>query len=346
MTRILNTTVDQNLAAGYDVGGTKVDVRVRDKATGGTVFEQRYESCDFPSLDALLDKSLLDLGARPARIVMAVAGPRRSNGDVQMTNQRDWPLFEIAKTAKRLEIVIETVNDMVGTAARQAALVIGEQQLIKTGTADSAGPKLVIGVATGVGDALLLPDGTPVAAEGGHATWQPMTSLEYQYLQFLRAKYGTDTITVEVAASGLQGFENLYDFLTGEMYYVVSLVVCEQVEECRQLGEGIGRVITKYAVNKYDPFCRHLMEVLGSILGQHTRNRAVGTLPTGGVFFVGSVMQADGVADYLVNHTAFLERFIAKGAQHSDMMEAIPLYVVTDREAAVKGALELATRQY
>src|SRR5687768_17023858 len=103
MTRTLtpNTAIDQNLAAGYDVGGTKADVRVRDKATGDLVFEQRYPSCDFLSLDALLDQSLRDMGTRPAHITMAIAGPRRSNGDVQMTNQRDWPLFEVAKTAER-----------------------------------------------------------------------------------------------------------------------------------------------------------------------------------------------------------------------------------------------------
>lgn len=345
MTRTItpDTTIDQNLAAGYDVGGTKVDVRVRDKVTGDIVFEQRYQSCDFESLDELLDQSLRDLGTRPAYIAMAIAGPRRSNGDVQMTNQRDWPLFEVAKTAERLGITIETANDMVGTAAGLAALVIEEQQLLKTGVADSDGPKLVIAVSTGVGDALLLSDGTPVAAEGGHATWQPMTDLEYRYLLFLRAKYATDTVTVEVAVSGVSGFDNLYDFLVGEMNYIPSLVVREQVEECRQLGEGIGRVITKYAVNGYDPFCRDLMEVLGSILGQHTRNRAVGTLPTGGIFFVGSVMQA-AVADYVVSHTPFLKRFVAEGAQHAEMMRAIPVYVVTDSAVAVKGALELATR--
>jgi glucokinase len=339
------TLVDQNLVAGYDVGATKVDVLVRNTVTGEIVFERRYNACDFRSLEALLFQSFRDLGARPGRIVLAVAGPRQSNGDVQMSSDElGWPLFEAVPTAMRLGIAIETVNDMGGAAAGLATLVITEQSCLRPGTADPDGPKLLIGPGTGMGMALVLADGTLVSSEGGHAVWQPMTLTEYRYLEFLRAKYGTEAISVEQAASGGQGFDNLYDFLVCEGLEP-SEELWRQVRQCRLQEKGIGELITSGALSG-DPFCREAMELLGSILGQFSRTMALTTLPTGGIFFNGSVMQAPGVADYLVSHTSFLERFIAPGAKHADIMQTLSLHVVTDSQVAVKGALELAARMH
>ncbi len=335
----LGTPVDTDLCIGFDVGSTKADVLVFDFLTRIVVFSHRYPTADFHSFDALLDQVVGDLGVVPGRIMAAIAGPRKGNGDIQITNQKSWPLFEVSKTAVRLGAKIRTVNDMVATAAGLDALVISEQGVMKSGTAEANGPQLVIAVSTGIGDAQCLPDGTPVASEGGHSTWQPMTELEDKYLRYLRDKYGADTITVELAASGSYGFPNIYDFLLSQGRKPGRRFATELHCEHR----GAGEIITRAALEG-DPFCWRAMNLMGSILGQHVRNRAVGTLPTGGIYFVGSVMQASGVAAYIVQNTPFLLRFIAEGAEHSKMMAGIPIYVVNDRAIAVKGALELAKR--
>jgi glucokinase len=354
------TPVDQDLVAAYDVGGTKVDVLVFDTHANQIMFEKRYVSGDFPSLEELLVQSFRDVGARPATIQLAMAGPRRRNGDIKMTNQPTWPVFKVDETAKRLGIKIRTVNDMVATAAGLSTLIFDKQQVIEFGAPDPNGPKLVIAVSTGVGAALLLPDGTVVPSEGGHATWQPMTPLEERYLKFLRNRTGTDTITVEVAASGSRGFENLYDFLAKEgrrpfklfsRRYMPGWSLSREVRRSRRAHQDIGRIITHGAMAG-SLFCRQAMELLGSILGQHTRNLAVVGMSTGGIFFTGGVMQDDGVAAYLVRRTSFLRRMIGKGdrqpraAEHWRDLQVMPVCVVTDNGVAVKGALELAKRTH
>ncbi len=338
---ILTFPLKGNVVGGLDVGGTKVDVLFTDVSTGRIVFRARYRSSDFVSLDALLDQIISDLGYRPGRIVMAIAGPRQSNGDVQMTNT-DWPIIDVRKTIARTGIRIETVNDMVGTVSGLGVLNLSKQTMLKRGSVDPDGPKLGITVSTGVGDGIILSNGTSIPGEAGHATWQPQSPLEFRYLQWLQNKYDTSTITVELAISGDHGFPSLYQFLIEDGWGSELLTETRNnIANYVRAGEGYGPGITEGAIAG-DKFSMKAMEIFGSILGQHTRNRAVSTLPTGGIFFVGSVMQAPGVTQYVIRHTPFLETFLAEGAKHIDLLRRIPIFTVTDKSVAVKGTLELA----
>ena len=342
-------TVNQNLVAGCYVGDDEVHVRVSDTVTNTRVFEQHYQSGDFRSLDMLLDRSLLEAGYIPRRIVMAIAGPRQANGNVRMTHQHEWPLFELGKTATRLGVVVETVDDTLATAAGLTVLIPEEQKLLKKGKTDPNGMRLVITLSADLGDAILLPNGTSVATKGGRATWQPMTTLEDRYLKSLRIKYGTTTVTVEEAIGGAQGFRNLYTFLEREAHrlpnyfkklYWPDVMLTRHIESAMLRGKNLGRIIAGGALAG-DPFCRNAMDIFGSILGQYVRNRTLDTMSGGGVYFAGSIIQAEGVADYIVAHTPFLKQLVANGA---DAMKAVLIYVVTDSEIAINGAEILATK--
>ena len=67
---------------------------------------------------------------------------------------------------------------------------------------------------------------------------------------------------------------------------------------------------------------------------------AVTFVATGGIYLTGSL--ALGLGRYLAANTSMINRFLHPGSQHDDMLETIPLYLITDEHTAVKGALSAA----
>jgi glucokinase len=235
------------------------------------------------------------------------------------------------------------MNDMEVAAIGINELAESEYQLLTRGaTASADSAKLIVSVGTGVGSALLGRDGSVRPAESGHVSWQAVTSLEDDYLRSLQRLHPGIPVSVEWSIGGLRGFDRMYDFMSSRKK--PSPYIQEHVDRYRREHRGIGPVITSAAVGG-DGCCREIMRLLGAILGQFIRNIVLTCLSQGGsVWLMSGVLQAPGVCEMLVEETDFLDRLISMGAEHTDLLETIPVYLITDRQVAVKGAFAMTIR--
>lgn len=327
-------------AIGIDAGGTQISALASrsDKVL-------RFETDDYGSLDELLLQIFSRTGI-PARVVIGAAGAVEPDGSVQLTNCKRWPFFDPISMGESLGSDIRVVNDM---AIKAAGLINTEVYTLRAGTGKYFGRRTVVTVSTGVNYAVLVPeDGSSIfTTEGGHPTWQPADELEEIILREIRKKLGHRYVSVEQLIGGSH-LLNLYDALNSQAAYfhedrrvMPSDEVRHLVYHARQRGEDIGPIITGHALQN-EPFCELFMSVMASVLGQYLRNVALATMPRGGIYLTGGVMQPE-VADELLSMTSFNEAYRG-GSEHNGWLENIPLYLVTDRDLGVKGALQLATR--
>ncbi|AQZ61098.1 Glucokinase [[Actinomadura] parvosata subsp. kistnae] len=235
---------------------------------------------------------------------------------------------------------LEIVNDMIATVAGVRELTVAECRSLTPGIALSAPSRLVVAVGTGVGVGYADGEGRPHGTEAGHIPWQPVGAREGDYLCWLQGRHPGVPISVEQSVAGLHGIEHLYDYLSTVRPPARRL--SERVGRARVEGQGIGALVMPEAVAG-DPFCTELVRLLGVILGQFLRSMALVTLSQGGsIWLAGSVLQSPGLAELLVADGCLLEAFRGGGAQHADLMEQIPMFLILDHEIAVKGALALS----
>ena len=91
-----------------------------------------------------------------------------------------------------------------------------------------------------------------------------------------------------------------------------------------------------------DPLCLKVVEKFSEIFGTETGNKALLTLPYGGIYIMGGV--TNGILDYLIHNRTFIEAFFDKG-RLSDLMRHFPIYIVKpDVEIGIHGAEEKAKR--
>ncbi|WP_327088969.1 hypothetical protein OIE66_42840 [Nonomuraea sp. NBC_01738] len=54
------------------------------------------------------------------------------------------------------------------------------------------------------------------------------------------------------------------------------------------------------------------------------------------------MLQSPGLAGFLAAEGGMVDAFRGSGAQHSDLLQQIPIFLINDREIAAKGALALS----
>jgi glucokinase len=338
VTVIMTDTKTTPRYLGIDAGGTQTSVH------GNTFLEVlRLGTKQYASLQELILQLLHTTGI-PEVMVIGAAGAIEPNGSVQLTNCKQWPSFDPIAFGESIGCEIRVVNDM---AIKAAGLVNATVDVIHMGRAEHYGRRTVVTVSTGVNYAVLMPEngGSIFTTEGGHLTWQPADELEEIVLREIRKKLGQRYVSVEQLIGGSH-LLNLYDALNSQDVYYLgdkqvmpSNRVRHQVYDARQHGEGIGPIITSHALTN-EPFCELFMSVMASVLGQYLRNVALTTMPRGGIYLTGGVMQPE-VAHELLTYTSFFEAYTG-GSEHNGWLQDIPMHLVTDRDLGVKGALQLA----
>jgi glucokinase len=309
----------------------------------GSIRCVQARSADYDSLEDLLYACFQLAGCLPKKLVAGVAGRPARNGDVRVTNHPQWPEFCREAFANDLGIDLTTMNDMEVAAIGIGELADSEYDLLTPSLTEASGPaKLIVSVGTGVGSALLDRDGKVHPAESGHVSWQAVTSLEDDYLRSLQRFHPGVPVSVEWSIGGLRGFDRMYDFMSSRKK--PSPYIQEHVDRYRREHRGIGPVITSAAVGG-DGCCREILRLLGAILGQFVRNMVLTCLSQGGsVWLMSGVLQAPGVCEMLVEETDFLSRLVGMGAEHANLLQTIPVFLITDRQVAVRGAYAMTTR--
>ncbi len=324
MAEVATTGRRIRLLAG-DVGGTKTLLQLVDVTPQGrsVVLERRFESGAYKTFDELLDEFVTIRTDAPVdSACFAVAGPVLGSR-AEITNLR-W-VMEVPMLVSRFGIRrITLINDFYAVAL--AVPLLGENDLISLHAGKRApyGPIAILGAGTGLGEAMVIHDGTRwnvVPSEGGHADFGPQD--EEQARLFVALHHTLGHVSWERVLSGM-GLVNIHNFVTGQS---------------RSYEESIpGQIASAAAAG--DAAAAKTMAIFVDLYGAESGNMALRTLASGGVFLAGGIA-AKNVS--LFTDGRFIQSFLRKG-RFRLLLADIPVNLITNPNVGVIGAAEMAYR--
>ena len=290
-----------------DIGGTKSNFAVFKKENDEiiTVLEFQIASNRFNLFKDLLNEVKSKIGENSIEaICFGVAGPVIA-GDCKTTNL-PWDIKkdELATFFNTKKVKI--LNDLESTAYGMLYLKDDEFVNLNQNSKKIEGNIAVIAAGTGLGEAILYFDGksfNPIATEGGHTDFAPMTAQQDELLKFLRIKFDGH-VSYERVLSG-PGVSTIYDFLAQSNF-------AKEPKEIKELAENSDKsaMISYCAFNNYDSLCLETLRVFAEIYGAEAGNLALKSMSLGGVYIGGGV--APKILPVIENGT-FFDAFIKKG---------------------------------
>lgn len=303
-----------------DLGGTHCRLALAERGPDGVrlVRQHRYVSGEAAGLVEIV-QDFLAPGERPRRACLAVAGPTDGRR-VRFTNL-DWEVdAETIRWAFGLEAA-RLINDFAAVGHGLEALTPAELHTLQTGPGVLGAPRLALGAGTGLGVVQCLAQGgryQPLASEGGHIAFAPVSDEQISLLNFLRAEYGR--VSLERILSG-PGIAALYRF-------------CRIASGRPLRREREPEEVTGAALAGNDPAAMWAMTLFARIYGQAAGDLALVTRSTAGVYLAGGI--APKILPFLEGG-AFLAGFRGKG-RFSAWMETLPVHVILDPDVGLKGA--------
>jgi len=309
-----------------DVGGTKSLIALAED-NGAFVREAIYHCAEYASLEAVIDAFLGNDKPKLRGACFGVAGPVIV-GAAKITNL-PWVISEAALSAK-LGAPVRLLNDLQATALGALAIPPASFQVLQAGAPVANGTIAVIAPGTGLGEALLVSDGTRYAAqpsEGGHADFAPGNDEEVELWHYLRGKYGAH-VSYERVLSG-NGIGDLYGFCRARAGTPEPEWLAAQIAA----GDR-NAVVASVALEGKDPACVHALDMFVAILGAEAGNLALRGLAVGGVVIGGGIPPK--ILPALAQPT-FLSRFNDKG-RFATWTSALSVRVSLEPKAALYGA--------
>jgi glucokinase len=314
-----------------DIGGTKTVLALYTRGTDSSltcILEQVFKSQDFADFDDVLD-SFLTPSTDITSACFGIAGPI-VNQHCQMTNL-SWVIDGEKLKNKLATQYVKLLNDLEAMAI--GMLYLPEQDLVQLNpnAEKQAGNIAVIAAGTGLGEAILYWDGNkhqPMATEGGHCDFAPVTDQQDQLLAYLRNLY-PDHVSYERIVSGI-GFSHLYDFLLAQGF----APACPEVPEA---SEAVDRnaIISKIGIDNADPLCAETVRLFVEVYGAETGNLALKSLALGGIFIGGGI--APKIQPLLMNGE-FMKAFLAKG-RYLTLLNNISIKMSLNERTPLIGAI-------
>ena len=318
-----------------DVGGTKILLEVGEIRSGRweTTLARRYATAEAEDFFTLLADFLgvwNKMRPKNQRITAAafgVAGPAEGNR-VKMTH-RPWAV-DGAKISSRFLIPnVRVVNDLEAAAHGIAWLGPRDCVTIQAGKGSPDGPRVVMGVGTGLGVSYLIPaqDGfRAIPGEGGHVGFAPATVRQAELWRAIFAAHGR--VSAEDVVSGL-GLTHVFAFIRDGSVHRPGAAEDQITAEW----------ITRSAIEKSDAVSAQALDLFVECLGNVAGDQALSVMARGGVYLTGGVTTRIVAA---ILEGRFCEAFCSKGA-HSAMMMKIPVRAVRNERVALLGAARLAS---
>jgi glucokinase len=304
---------------GADIGGTKTLLGlVRD---GELLVHRRYANADFQDFAGVLAAFLAETQTEPALIrggCLAVAGPVADDGRSAHLTNLPWTIDSDALSRRFGLPALPLVNDFAAAAMGAVTSSPAERFTLQPGEPQATAPCLVVGAGTGLGMAIVLPEGGGwriVAGEGGHVAFAPADAQQNALRAFLQARHGR--VTWERVVSG-PGLVAIHEFLAG-----VSIPP-EEIAARAAAAPGSAEA--------------RALDLFLAAYGAFAGDMALACLARGGVFIAGGI--AAGLQP-LLQQSGFLAAFNAK-AEHAAIAARMPIHVATDPLLGLHGALQLA----
>jgi glucokinase len=306
------------LIAG-DIGGTKTLLQLVEieGAAQRVIAERRFASGDYATFDDLLRTFLGAAHHAIDAACFAVAGPVIENR-AEVTNLK-WLMESVALQSAFTIPRVALINDFYAVALGVPFLADDAMITLNAGTPHPTAPIAILGAGTGLGEAMLFWTGTRwevVPSEGGHGDFGPQDELQARLFLYLHEKYGH--VSWERVASGM-GLVNIYEFLGGR--------------------DADGAKIAQLA-HAGDALAAQTFAIFVDIYAAEAGNMALRVLSRGGVYLAGGIA-AKNVERFTDGR--FMQAFLRKG-RFVDVMEAMPVRLITNERVGLLGALEMARR--
>ncbi|HZQ70442.1 MAG TPA: glucokinase [Terriglobales bacterium] len=316
-----------------DIGGTHARLAFFDVENGSfrLVAASVYPSREYSGLDQIAMKFVESSDVHAEAACFGIAGPVR-NGRVEASNL-PWTV-DCLRLAQELQIKNTVlINDLEANAWGIAALQAEDVVSLNQVKGVPVGNQAVISAGTGLGEAGMYWDGIQhhiFASEGGHTDFAPRNELETDLLRYLHGKFGH--VSYERVVSG-PGLVNVFHFLRDTGRGAEPRWLTEEM-----VHSDPAAAISHAAIEGKCPLCEHAVDLFVSIFGAEAGNLALKVMATGGVYLGG------GIAPKILPKLAsplFMQSFIAKGRMQP-LMEAIPVWVITNDKTALLGAARCA----
>lgn len=299
-----------------DIGGTKTLLRCVEPS-GEVSAEQRFDSAEFATFDAVLRSFLPHCPGRVDGACLAIAGPvieRRA----EVTNLK-W-VMEATALERAFGIPrVWLINDFYAVALGVPLLGPADLISLQAAPRDRSAPIAILGAGTGLGQAIVTFHGEHwqvIPNEGGHADFAPQDEEQTRLFLALHKRYGH--VSWERLLSGM-GLTNIFEFLTG------------RVEEPAQIAE---------LAESGDEDALRTFRMFVDIYGAEAGNMALRVLARGGVFLAGGIA-AKNVGFFTEGR--FLNAFLRKG-RFRELMRTMPVDLIVNEQVGLVGAVEMARR--
>ena len=321
----------RELVLAGDVGGTKTNLALFS-IDGEKLRAEKFQSFASKRYSGLVPVLQEFLAAGSAHSIDAacfgIAGPVL-DGKVRTPNL-PW-LVDDAELRRALRFdAVALLNDLEATAYGILTLADDEFHTLNQGVMRRSGNKALIAAGTGLGESILHDDGRhfhPLASEGGHADFAPRDDLEIELLRHLIDRFGH--VSYERVLSG-PGLFNIYRFLKES----------RGLDEPKWLADRLAAeddpaaVVSKAALANEAEICVKALDIFVSIYGAEAGNLALRAKALRGLYVGGGI--APKILDKLKDG-AFMRAFTDKG-RYADLLAAIPVQIVLNDQAALRGA--------
>lgn len=313
------------LVLAADVGGTHARIGLlRARPSAQPPLEMLaghvYDCAKWPGLGEILQDFLAhhaDGRGHIARCALAVAGYLR--GDELVSENLRWPV-RISELRERLQLNrLDIVNDFEALA-RGTRFLSANDSVAVIEARGTTGPTVVVGPGTGLGCAVLLPNGDAplvMPSEAGHVALAPGNEREIEVLR--RLGHDRGYVHTGYVLSG-PGLVNLYRVLAD--IEGTSAIHAEPA------------AVSAAAMAGDDPLARETLSTFCAMLGSFAGDLAVMFKAGGGVYLAGGILPF--IRDFLLA-SEFRARFLNKGVMR-EFLSAVPVRLIEHGQLGVMGA--------
>jgi len=306
-----------------DIGATNSRLALVKKNSKKIRNLKIYKSKEFSNIYELVKTYLFEttLKEKLSIAVFAVAGPVVNN-KAYLTNLGWEVSAKELKTFFNFEKVF-LVNDLFALSASIFFLKKDEIFCLKEVKKTKKEPKVFVAPGTGLGEAILIKENPLIilSTEGGHTFFSALNEEEFNYLKFLEKK--GEELSWEKALSG-RAISYWYEFYFGEVFEP------EKITELAKKGdEKALKVIKKF------------FELLGRKISQS----ALYSLPEGGIYIAGGVIQA--LKEFLEKEEfkqIFLKGYL-ENQKLNGLLERFSINIILHSNPVLLGALAILHSQ-
>ena len=309
-----------------DIGASNSRLAVLDMNERKMLGKEYFKNSDFSNFNGVLAQFQKKYPFQIAGACFGVAGPV-IDGSALITNL-SWVLNAdaIARSFNIKQSFL--INDLEAIGYGIPTLDPSQCQKILAGN-PGPGHCAVIAPGSGMGESILFWNGkthTPIASEGGHASFSPTSTLQLEFLHYLNKEF--KHVSWERVLSG-PGILNIYRFLKDTGKGSESATLAAKLKSSNSSAH-----ITEAALNEKDPLSIKTVELYFEILATEAGNLALKCIPSAGLFIAGGITPK---LLKLFDQKLFIKNFLHKGRM-AGLLERIPVSLVLNDEVGIWGA--------